>query len=596
MDNPAGPQIMSHHSGLAPQHFLLMIENSSALANFWPDLRDCYLPRLVEQLSGSHPVHLTNIFVSASRQAHDFHDPGIRQYSNLKDGLKDFQFNYQPDNRLSTPQIQTAVEFLSSPSSTTSYVRHLIVVAATTPTEFVTRTLHDPWQELANMLTQGDIHLHLALTSNLRAGNLPNLFEQTLKWQQNIEEPLWLPKYSTALIFRVSAQQTYSDSVLSETKAGPSTCLNPPRASRDVIPPDIYTTKSLDDVSSEPPSLVSQLQQFHGLTKKKVYGAKPPLVPFIKDERVRDRYRGTPTRLMMPPAFPLPAENDAPPLLARANRARSKTKPDRGLTSRHERHVDPYAPRRAAWYQPMSSPEGDSSESPYSSSTLSLPPSPVAPISAAEMYPFGPNSSVGGQSAVPLEQPWLAASNASDNDLHPPFYPVPGSQASFHPGPVAMSFHGTPREARATAPTSPPFLLSPLGSPTYIPQTPCDNYEAAHGESNPQHTQEFHDEPGRFPFPLQAALPAHAYVPPRGTAIPEGQRKIPIMQPTPMFPPISPPELQDRVEGLATAASQSMHLAKARHASSAAAQRAPCATASSGAFTSSSSSLTGWAG
>ncbi|KAJ7689000.1 hypothetical protein B0H17DRAFT_1135292 [Mycena rosella] len=154
-DVRAGPQIMSN-AGLSPQNFLLMIENSSALAGFWPDLRDCYLPRLVEQLGGSHPENLTSIFISESRSAYDFHGSGIRQYSSLKDGLKQFEFNYDLDNILSTTQIQTAVEALtfstitvlvvSGPSNLS--VRHLIVVVATPPTEFASRSLHDPWHDL----------------------------------------------------------------------------------------------------------------------------------------------------------------------------------------------------------------------------------------------------------------------------------------------------------------------------------------------------------------------------------------------------------------------------------------------------------------
>ncbi|KAJ7472011.1 hypothetical protein FB451DRAFT_312841 [Mycena latifolia] len=604
------------HSGLSPQHFLLLIENSATLAPFWSDLRDCYLPRLVEQLSGSHPRNLTNIFISESRPAHDFHNSGIRPYNSLKDGFQQFEFNYELDNRLSTTQIQTAVEFLSSTTLATPQVRHLIVVAATPPAEFANRSLHDPWQVLANLITQGDIHLHLALTSNLRSGTLPNLFEQTLQSQQNIEEPLWLPKYSTAFIFRVSAQQTYSNSVLPGTKAGPSSSSNL-RGSRDNIPSDIYTTKSLDEVASESPSLVSQLQQYHGLTKKKVYGAKPPRIPFVKDERVRDRYRGAPTRLLMPPSFPIPPENGAPPLLTRGGRTRSRKKAaDRAVTSRYERDVDPYVLRQAPWYQPMSSPEGDSSDqSPYSSSNLSLPPSPVAPLSAADNYTFAnaPNSLIAGQPAVTLEQPWARPPTASDNP-HAPFYPpvapapplpsfgprdsdacpLRGSHAPFHLDLGAMHFQDSPCEPLSADLESPPFVLSPLSSPAYITLPRSDNFDTECGgqEFGTAHFQQLQHDPYSFPFPIAAALPPLAHAPP-AHGIPEGQWAMPILQPTPMLPPISAPELQDRVEGLVAAASQSLEAqAKARHTSP-----APCATASVGsAFASSSSSLTGWAG
>ncbi|KAJ7302088.1 hypothetical protein DFH08DRAFT_93992 [Mycena albidolilacea] len=109
-----------------------------------------------------------------------------------------------------------------------------------------------------------------------------------LKWQRHNEEPLWLSKYSTALIFRVSAPQSYPDSVqvISETKlACPAS-----RAQSDLAS-DIYTKAPLDDTPAGSPSLVSQLQQVHGLTKKKVYGTKP-----ARMERVRDPYRKAPSQ------------------------------------------------------------------------------------------------------------------------------------------------------------------------------------------------------------------------------------------------------------------------------------------------------------
>ncbi|KAJ7896351.1 hypothetical protein B0H14DRAFT_500546 [Mycena olivaceomarginata] len=183
----------------------------------------------------------------------------------------------------------------------------------------------------AKMLTK-EVYLHLALTSNLRSGRLPNLFQQTLKWQRHNEEPLWLPKYLTALIFRVSAPQSYPDSVqvISETKlACPAS-----RAQNDLAS-DIYTKAPLDDIPAESPSLVSQLQQVHGLTKKKVYGTKPALIM----ERVRDPYRKAPNQS---PSISLAPETGAPPSLTRGSRSRSNLKPDSSFSSRLQRIVEPY--------------------------------------------------------------------------------------------------------------------------------------------------------------------------------------------------------------------------------------------------------------
>ncbi|KAK2459421.1 hypothetical protein APHAL10511_008560 [Amanita phalloides] len=73
-----------------------------------------------------------------------------------------------------------------------------------------------------------------------------------------------------------------------------------PRRTR-TYPPDSCTTKPCDGYDgtsqsqSEFPSLVAQLQQRHGLTKKKVYGIKPPKTPFFRDrdDPPFDPYRRT---------------------------------------------------------------------------------------------------------------------------------------------------------------------------------------------------------------------------------------------------------------------------------------------------------------
>lgn len=57
-----------------------------------------------------------------------------------------------------------------------------------------------------------------------------------------------------------------------------------PTTSSDVFGPN--TSRGQELPQEPPPSLVAQLQQVHGLTKKKVYGVKPVRRPFIRDEPV----------------------------------------------------------------------------------------------------------------------------------------------------------------------------------------------------------------------------------------------------------------------------------------------------------------------
>ncbi|KAJ7302078.1 hypothetical protein DFH08DRAFT_945832 [Mycena albidolilacea] len=548
---------MMSYSDPSPQNFLLMIENSSALAAFWPDLRDCYLPRLVEQLSGTVPAHLTNIFLSESRPIfYDFQTSVTKQCSSLEAGLSECQFNYEPDNRLSVAQIQGGIKFLSS--GPTNQMRHLIIVAATAPKGFgIGHLPFDPWNELAKMLTKEEVYLHLALTSNLRSGRLPNLFQQTLKWQRHNEEPLWLPKYSTALIFRVSAPQSYPDSVqvISETKlACPAS-----RAQGDLAS-DIYTKAPLDDIPAESPSLVSQLQQVHGLTKKKVYGTKPARIPFIM-ERVRDPYRKAPSQS---PSISLAPETGAPPSLTRGSRSRSNLKPDRAFSSRLQRIIEPYPAVQQWQQQPMSPTEGDSpGHSPYSSSTRSLPSSPIAQMPAAEGYPYALSAPMNIHSTLPADLDLAWAAKADDVSF--PYDSLlgygggnsssyfPSSQSSFHQDAKAFQGIHAPREITSTSPAF--STIPPLDSPSYpiAHRSPTTAYFGGG-------FHQYHDEQAGFAAPPSPTT-THIHAPAPCLALPAAQMDdllfasaagaspmqmhiLPLPPPS-ILPPIAPHAFQD---------------------------------------------------
>ncbi|KAJ7809705.1 hypothetical protein B0H14DRAFT_3880900 [Mycena olivaceomarginata] len=594
---------MMSYSDPSPQNFLLMIENSSALAAFWPDLRDCYLPRLVEQLSGTVPAHLTNIFLSESRPIfHDFQSSSTKQCSSLEAGLSECRFSYEPDNRLSVAQIQDSIEFLSS--APTNQMRHLIIVAATAPKDFgIGHMPFDPWNELAKMLTKEEVYLHLALTSNLRSGCLPNLFQQTLKWQRHNEEPLWLPKYSTALIFRVSAPQSYPDSVqvISETK---SAC--PVSRAQGDLAPDIYTKAPLDDIPAESPSLVSQLQQVHGLTKKKVYGTKPARIPFIMEERIHDPYRKAPSQA---PSISLAP---APPSLMRGSRSRSNLKADRAFSSRLQRIVEPYPTVQQWQQQPVSPTEGDSpGHSPYSSSTLSSPSSPVAQMPAAEGYPYALSAPGNVHSTLPADLDLAWAAKADDVGF--PYDSLlgcgsnsssyfPSSQSSFHQDATAFQGIHAPREITSTSPTF--NTIPPLDSPSY----PMPSADFGGG---------FYDEQAGFAAPLSPTTTTHFHVPAPCLALPATQmddllfvstagagaspmqmHTLPL-PPTSIFPPMAPRAFQDRDAASVTLSipppNATAHAMYPHPNLLSNAARVAASSRRDAAFAS-SSSLTGWAG
>jgi len=150
------------------------------------------------------------------------------------------------------------------------------------------------------------------------------------------------------------------------------------------------------------PSLVSQLQQFHGLTKKKVYGAKPARQPFFRDERVRDKYRKVPTPLTMP--LPVADPNPSP---TAGGRTISQSRVDRMSRIGQASPTDLHPRRQYGWPRRgsrLSTPEPDSGlawpaspatlndmspGSSYVSSDLS---SPVTPITSMEDIYAMPNS------------------------------------------------------------------------------------------------------------------------------------------------------------------------------------------------------------
>jgi len=150
-----------------------------------------------------------------------------------------------------------------------------------------------------------------------------------------------------------------------------------------------------------PPSLVSQLQQVHGLTKKKVYGTKPARQPFFRDERVRDKYRKAPTPLTMP--LPLADPNPSP---TTGGRAISQSRVDRMSRVGQASPTDLHGRRQYGWPRRgsrLSTPEPDNSLAwPSSPATYDMSPgssyvssdlsSPVTPITTMEEIYTMPNS------------------------------------------------------------------------------------------------------------------------------------------------------------------------------------------------------------
>jgi hypothetical protein len=138
------------------------------------------------------------------------------------------------------------------------------------------------------------------------------------------------------------------------------------------------------------PSLVTRLQKMHGLTKKKVYASQPTRQPFIREDRVRDKYRQIPTPLSIPPLPPSSSSATKSP--SSESRVPSKTKTDRAKRLSGKSPLTTAPPeasgssgRRSPWYRrdsrvamPTDSGSGSYPSSPTSVSSFSAN-SPVLP-------------------------------------------------------------------------------------------------------------------------------------------------------------------------------------------------------------------------
>jgi hypothetical protein len=132
--------------------------------------------------------------------------------------------------------------------------------------------------------------------------------------------------------------------------------------------------------TDQPPSLVSQLQQVHGLVKKNVYGTRPPWQPFFREERVRDKYR-KPTPLTMPSSVIEDSPSAGGKVVSQSRADRMSRVGQASPTDLHSRRQKPW-PRRGSR---LSTPGPESMSSPSNVYDLSPGSSYSSDMSAAAL-------------------------------------------------------------------------------------------------------------------------------------------------------------------------------------------------------------------
>lgn len=578
----------SPHQAIA---VLLLVENSQPMSFIWPDLRDLYLTKLVdniEKTTAPTPI-ISLVLESYPSQGTQASFP--RQYNGLHEGLRDLRFNGSPDNKLNVAKISTGIDCLISVESQgRPAALHLIIVAASTPSDdgMGGGNSFSTWSLLAQKMAQANIHCHVVMSPNEDMTSLTFLFEETARLQGAVEGYPPFPIERGRVTFRLSVQpshhQFYPDGALTHNQPQRIT---PSR--RNTFPLDSQYTDSLellDESAPSPsacvesdnaPSLVTQLQQKHGLTKKKVYGAKPVRAPFFREERVRDRHRKIPAPLTLP----MPLQH---PELTQSGRAVSRSRAERMLrvgqgspTELHPRRQLGY-PRRgsrrpspendvgSAGPGPISSPASITTFNEMSPASPYDYPSPVSPtgddyygvpsipknttpIVPMTLTPLHGGGSPGDPAWLQQPQTYTPGYASSGAPLSVSYFPVtsqplyPSNPHQYcDPDPQAPQM-GLQSQERQHLPQPPMGSLSP-------PQIPPQQLQP-HLQHQPQHTMAMLSYPQLSyptPQPIESNIYTHPPFPPAGgVEVTNGLHTQP-QPPTPVseLEPIRPPLKKSR--------------------------------------------------
>ncbi|KAJ3825696.1 hypothetical protein F5880DRAFT_192580 [Lentinula raphanica] len=279
------------HQGIA---VMLLFDNNQLTKTIWSDLRDHYLPAFFNRLRTVHRSATITIFVQECGSNGNMNEllPFLpRRYINIQDVTRDMHFDATQTRRLTGPLIHEAIEFLSATAAT---ARHIAVIG---PSLRQKECSTIEWHRLAQSLAQLSIYCHLMLHAHAASHTEPlhMMFDETLRLQRLTEDKSWFTDNKSQITLRMSSVRILAPppEVVSPLKASsslvsPRQSLSPaplihnfPNVSSQAMHMPTFPTPAPDE---ELPSIVTQLQQMHGLTKKKVYGTKPKRLPFISSE------------------------------------------------------------------------------------------------------------------------------------------------------------------------------------------------------------------------------------------------------------------------------------------------------------------------
>ncbi|KAI9451596.1 hypothetical protein F5148DRAFT_1290035 [Russula earlei] len=288
---------------------LVLIENSAAMVDRWPDLRDRYLPTLlgtVRKVNPFVPIHvlfLTSCPVSAPEEAIAL--PNNSRYHHLPE----VRFSQQPNNKITAANLFNATDILATTFLEVNTTRHLFVIAAFRPIRMRGCSRRRSTDELAGIGLQIDkgwsptahenIHLHMILNPKAHASDhFTQLFYDVLAMQRFQEASTWFlvnsDDYRFHLSMRPQGNQEVTVRPSPSAVSHPTSVIFPGTAS--AVSPSLLTptscisglsiasplTDSFPDASAPPPSSLSQLPQRTPLPRNNSFppaGANGRLVP-----------------------------------------------------------------------------------------------------------------------------------------------------------------------------------------------------------------------------------------------------------------------------------------------------------------------------
>ncbi|KIY44640.1 hypothetical protein FISHEDRAFT_77264 [Fistulina hepatica ATCC 64428] len=457
---------------------VVLIENSPRTTSIWPQLRDDdALNALATRFEAIQAVFIVSDTNLTFTPFHHVWFPSTR------DGLREFSFRANPNARLSAGTICDALDSVLRQSQRGSL--ELVIISSLAPSpsmagsalENYLPSTSPAWNLLARKLVEVQAGCHLVLDSRDSREDMAsyhNLFSETIRLGDQIEASD--SNRSSIFTFRTMKHPPSADPAASLVSS-------PAQVHPLPAPPSVPSTST----GESGPSIVAQLQRMHGLTKKRVYGAKPPSrPPFIKsDTPTREKYKNLPSASGH--VSPTPSQSSTP----YSHNVR------RGVTRARARTVDATQPdewsaagpssRMSSPGAQMSSPPGTRLPLPHvppssrSHSPSGIPQGAALPSSLSPVYPHSPGSDFQGYPASPVATysigEWRGspthamyptpAYSEPPQSIYPPqsAYPVP--QQSYRGSPEP-SYPRTPHSGYQTPSTTYPAYHSQGTHPSFV--------------------------------------------------------------------------------------------------------------------------------